>query len=111
MEAGTVAPLKTFLSHPLCVQLIPLGILIWPKPHLQPQLWPRELGPSPEAVPVFLWKVTGKVCRAGPGKGGGMEEGARGPMPSCPLTLNSQSPRRAACGSTAWRMWTRPCSS
>lgn len=23
----------------------------------------------------------------------------------------SQSPRRGRCASTAWRMWTRPCSS
>lgn len=34
METGTVAPLKTFFSHPLWVSLIPLGILICLKPHL-----------------------------------------------------------------------------
>lgn len=105
METGTVAPLKTFFSHPLWVSLIPLGILICLKPHLQLSF--SSLGRS-------LCSEGGHgegVGSRAPGKLGGKEEEAHGPMALCPWSLDSQSPQRAACGSTAWRTWTRRCSS
>lgn len=112
METETVAPLKTFLFPPTLGAINSLGNLNLPKPDLEPQLWLCELWPSLEGCPCVPEGGHGEgVQRRALGRLGGKEEEAHGFMPLCPLSLNSQSPQKAACGSTAWRTWTRRYSS
>lgn len=66
-ETGTVAPLRTFLSHRLWVQLIPLGILICPS-CICNLSFSSDLWPGPGVGPVFLREVMGRGTRRALGR-------------------------------------------